>query len=317
LLRGGALLAVAGHPTFLSPLVREAPAHHELSMNLRSKKTNVTSPDTVACLARGSRLRTDSYRSGDLVQVILNTTEVPGASSLPAELWGRLESFVEAGFECELMVEPGCAATIAGRLQGGIDATVLLHRALHVPCDLYSLGLLWFRALLVNDGRDLFAVQDAVQRILDQLQVVHRSKSGNGDGAEAERRRRVGQSLLHLCEEERETFQRAAILHRRDDRQRLAELEDGGGIPGPRWFELLGCGCRLCSNLAGFSVCADHADFPADRPWQVMDTVLAELETFQQRLQVEAFGQRQRARDFAQVCQALSTAAAGVQPARP
>jgi len=57
--------------------------------------------------------------------------------------------------------------------------------------------------------------------------------------------------------------------------------------------------------VSGFSVCAHHADSPADRPEVVLDRVLGELGELEARTDVELFSRAARDGEINDACREL------------
>ena len=127
-----------------------------------------------------------------------------------------------------------------------------------VPCDIYSLGMLLFRTLVVNDGQAMGDVALALEALKKGL-PARRPEDWEAD-AESE-------FLEKLIEHRPDgdfarVFGRAQVFHNRDDR----DPERPNAIPPSIWNEAMVLGLQMITNIDGFSICADHADFGASYP---------------------------------------------------
>jgi len=266
-------------PTYLSPLIREKGSSSEESLRVSIRSAT---PEKIEGTLSSDRVRLDSYRRGDVVRVVASSV-FEGLT-----LWATLGEREEKALRFEAKPVPNLTA---GR---DFEAVVSFYRNFHVPCDLYGLGMLLLRAVLVNDEHDIFAVDDAVQRVLKKQALRF---AGKGQPTA----RQVQTELASLLEQERAVFGASSVHYSRDDREGRPVA-----IPPALWRDLLFFAFRLMTNLPGFSYCADHADYPADRPESVMDKVLADLELLEARANVELFARADRDREITEVCGELA-----------
>jgi hypothetical protein len=278
-------------PTYLSPLVREGSLGGEESMRVSLRSVSAAGAGVVLEGAVSSeRVRLDGYRAGDVVRIVPSSA----AGALEAlTLWGALAEREERAFRFTARLPKAVPSLAPGRPVPDFNALVAFYRTFHVPCDLYGLGMLLLRAVLVNDERDIFAVDDAVQRVLKKLALRFAGKAPPSA-------RQVQTELASLVEQERGVFGAASVFYARDDREGRPVA-----IPPALWRDLLAFAFRLLTNLPGFSVCADHADYPADRPEAVMDKVLADLSLLEARVDVELFARADRDREISELCAEL------------
>jgi hypothetical protein len=173
------------------------------------------------------------------------------------------------------------------------DAGVSFFPRFQVPCDLYALGMLFFRTFLVNDAADTLAVDDAVQRILKKLSLWL-------EGKKAPSAARIAGELLPMIEREREVFGSPSLLFLEEDRQDRSRV-----LPPRLWSDLLLVGFKLVTSIPGFSFASGHADCPPDRPESVLDQVLTQLDGIETRLRVELFSRADRDREINEICDEL------------
>ena len=185
-----------------------------------------------------------------------------------------------------------------GKALKPFDAAVSFYKKFHVPTDLYSLGMIFFRTLLVNEEQDLFTVDDSIQRVLKKLYLAF-------EGRKDPSARKVTNELLLLLDREKPVFERDAAVFTVADRHRRS------GINKKIWSDLLLLGFRLLTNIPGFSYCGDHADYSVEKPETVLDEVVGDLEFVATRIRVELFSAVNRDREIAEVCNELISEATG------
>jgi hypothetical protein len=278
-------------PAYLSPLVRERSHGQEESVrvSIRSAKPEGDRLRVEGALS-SDRARLDAYLARDGVRIV--PSGKVGASE-HLSLWGTLGEREDRALRFTAELPAGALGPDPSRKVPDFDAAATFYRNVHVPCDLYGLGLLLFRALLVNDERDHFALDDAVQRVLKKLALRFEDRGAASPA-------RLKTELRSLLEDERETFGSSAVFYVRADRQ-----ERANAIPPSLWGDLLAFGFRLLTNFAGFSFSASHADYPPDRPEALMDRVLEDLALLETRVHVELFGRADRDREISDVCAEL------------
>ena len=274
--------------TYLSPIIRKTSFQHEepMKVTIRSVEAHNGGARFEADAVSG-RARVQDWHPRDVIRVVAST-QVPWLENTP--LWGTLEDFVERGirFSATLPEMPKGLEDLQPpfAFEGGVS----FYRRFHVPCDLFPLGMMLFRMILSNDAEDMFAVEDAVHRVLNKTGVDLERKPDR-DFA------RIRKVLHWHLQDEKTVLERSAVLYNKADREKRGNL-----IPVRVWADLLVFGFRLASNIPGFSFCKSHADYPADRPEAVMENVLAELDGLNRRLHLELFAKEERNREIAQVC---------------
>ncbi len=176
---------------------------------------------------------------------------------------------------------------------GDFDAGVAIYPRFQVPCDLYGLGMLLFRTLLVNDATDILAVDDAVQRVLKKLALWLEGKKSPAAA-------KVAGELMPIVEREKEVFSTTALLHLQEDRDERPRV-----LPLRLWSDILLFGFKLLTSVPGFSFATGHADCPPGHPESVLDQVLTELAGLENRVRVELFSKSDRDREIFDVCAEL------------
>jgi hypothetical protein len=283
---------------FVSPMVRKAEFGREesLRVTLRSVKAD-GNRIRVEGSASSERARMESCQPGDVLRF------VPAAGSGPLEgmtVWGTVDAPEERGIRFTALLD---AAGSEAKKPGDFDAQVAIFPRFQVPCDLYGLGMLLFRTLLVNDTTDLLTVDDGVQRVLKKLALWLEGKKSPAAA-------RVAGELMPIVEREKEVFSSPAVLYLQDDRDERPRV-----LPPRLWSDLLLFGFKLVTAVPGFSFATGHADCAADRPEGLMDQVMTELAALEDRVRIELFSKADRDREIFEICSELLDELPG--PGRP
>jgi len=134
------------------------------------------------------------------------------------------------------------------------------------PSDLYSLGMIFLRMLLGNDGQDVRAIAEVVERVNRQLAPAGETTVASiltGAGAAA---------LFERDPEILEVLKKGNIFYQELDRR----PERPNAIPDALWKRAVLLGMRLVTRIVGFSFCADPADYDASHPTAKLDLVADE-----------------------------------------
>jgi hypothetical protein len=302
-LRAGAGLPVPApdaDPVFLSPFVKGAEAAREETMRI-SLRTIQADGDAlkVEGVASSERARLASWQPGDLLRI------APAAGSLEGLVfWASVDWREDTGVKFSARVPVG-GALDPERKPADFDAGISCTPRFGPACDLYSLGMLLFRTLLVNDATRMGAADDAVQRVLRRVAVWSEGKSPAAAKVAAE--------LAAQAAREPEVFSSPAVMHDEDDRDAAPRP-----VPARLWSDLLVFGFRLATAIPGFSFAAHHADGAAERPEALMEAVLAELALLEARVRIELFARAERDREISEACEeVLAELSGGAPGAKP
>jgi hypothetical protein len=288
-------------PAYLSPFARDAGDTREETLRI----TLVTVREEggsihIGGTATSDRVRLDRMLPRDVLRILPSTS----AGSLESLiLWAVVEGQEEHSLRFTAVLPGGTSLKPCT-----FDGAVTHYRTLQGPCDLFGLGMLLFRTLLVNDDREFFAADAVIQRILKQISLKY-------EGREAPSPHRVIDEMLHMIDEEKEVFAESSILHSRVDR--AASLP---AIPARLWSDTILLAFRLVTSVAGFSFAADHSDYDAEQPGDLMDRVLRDLTELQTRVEVELFSRGERDREISEICSTLigqTTGASGDKGSAP
>jgi hypothetical protein len=275
---------------FVSPYVRKAEYGREeaLRVTVRSVKAD-GGRVKIEGSASSERARLEGCQPGDVLRMIPNS----GGGSLEGlTLWGTVDAPEERGIRFTAIVE-ATSGFDGSKKPADFDAGVAIFPRFQVPCDLYGLGMLLFRTLLVNDATDILAVDDAIQRILKKLALWL-------EGKKAPAAARVAGELMPIVEREREVFGSSALLYLQEDRE-----ERPRALPARLWSDILLFGFKLITSIEGFSYATGHADFPPDHPEGMLDLVMTELAGLEDRVRIELFSKSHRDREIFEVCEEL------------
>ncbi len=275
---------------FVSPMVAKAEFGREesLRITLRSMKAEGGSIKLEGS-ASSDRARLEACQNGDVLRFIPS----PGSGVLEGlTIWGTIDAPEERGVRFTAILEPPPGLDLSRR-PGDFDAGVAIYPRFQVPCDLYGLGMLLFRALLVNDQTDILAVDDALQRVLKKLALWLEGKKSTTSA-------RVAGELMPIVDREKEIFSSPAILYMQEDREERVRA-----LPARLWSDVLLFGFKLLTSIEGFSFATSHSDFPTGHPEGTLDLVMTELAGIEDRIRIELFSKGDRDREIADVCEEL------------
>ncbi|MCL5270123.1 MAG: hypothetical protein M1457_06145, partial [bacterium] len=162
------------------------------------------------------------------------------------------------------------------------NAVFRLLPALHVPCDLYSLGILLYRTLLVNDGQGIAEVVLALEDLRQDLASLAAIECEEGQEAIFWDRLLKG----HRRPEVAEVFGRRQIFFHENERIR----ERPNAIPAPLWNEAMLLGLQLVTQFENFSFCANHGDFDPAVPSARIEPLMRRVEEMGRRIDTALFG---------------------------
>jgi hypothetical protein len=238
---------------------------------------------------RSARERLDRVRPGDVVRVQPDGG-LPGTGEQP--LLARVTAVKRDHVIAEVRLEPASTAALPAA-PFPFAALATFHRRLQTPSDLFALGMLLARALLVHDERDVFAVRELWDRVLDKLEMML-------GGAKAPEPERIATTLRSLLDAERGHLSSNAVLWPKALRAAVQEP-----VPAVPWREALLLIGRLLTNHDGFSFAAHHGDVPAAAPDAPLRQVLQAGEELLAALQLELNEQAPRAEELANIANEL------------
>ncbi|MFO1078546.1 MAG: hypothetical protein U1E73_12555 [Planctomycetota bacterium] len=282
--------------TFASPWLEPAAMRRELTMQA-SATLLAGETKGLALVLRSARERLDEVALGDVVEVVPDGP-LPATGERP--LLGRVTAVTRDGATAEVLLGDGPlpAEPFA------FAATATFHRRLQTPADLFGLGMLLARALLVHDERDVFAVRELWDRMLDKLaMMLAGNKTADPD--------RVAATVRNILDAERDNLASAAVLWPAPLR---AEAPDP--VPAALWRDLLLLIARLLTGYPGFAFAAHHGDVTAAAPDRPLLAVLAEAEELLAALQIELFEAGPRDAELAAIAGELAREATAAMAGR-
>ena len=309
-LDGEALVPIVdAPPEYISPAVRQASlAREELfQLTVRALRPAGNLFD-LEVEAISPKRRIGDYRPGDVVRV----RPASRAGWLEgAAVWGRVERPLAEGLALTLRTPKGASPTGSFRTPSDFEANVAFYKRFDIPCDLYSVGMLLFRTILVNDGQDSFAVEEAVRRALNK---VNDAIAARGTGTD---RLKIAGHLQWQMDVEKAVFGRHSVLYARKAREGRS-AEDAGKEPSPTdprplnripprlWSELVLLGFRFVSTIPGFSYHGSAPEETRGRSELIMDQALRDLDVLSARVHVELFSREARDMEIARACRELA-----------
>jgi pSer/pThr/pTyr-binding forkhead associated (FHA) protein len=257
-----------------------------VSMLVQVRRAAGTSADQVRLQveAQGAA-NLKQFRPGDVVCVMPSNGTLQGELTL----WASLSEVKPRGLSASALV-PTTHPCL--RWEGkSVDARLAFFRHFGPPVDLYGLGMLLFRTLLVNDGQSMEDVEEVVGKCLRRLKD---ELSGLPvDDAMVQRRL---QHHLH-GKDVRARFERAQVLFRGEARAEFAQQVADGSAPidAGIWQSLLRIAFKLTTQLSGFSYSTSYAD---GSPF-LLRQVKEDVEALRRRVHVDLFAAADRDRALA------------------
>lgn len=235
------------------------------------------------------------YLSCSANDLFFVSVRAPGRPDANVDLWADQARPSARGVMVRGITAPLDAAQWKGFQREGqtvfSESSVRFYPTFHAPCDLYSLGLLLFRTLLVNDSQD-------PERVVRAAAAVAQGLGPMADGVGSGNRALLGKRLRERLGDESVAFGPSAVLFAKGDRA----FATSRTFPEYVWYDALLLGFRLATNLADFSLCRDHGDYdPADPAGRVRQ-LLEAVDELERRIRAELFGAPQRDRELREAC---------------
>lgn len=278
---GGDLTNDAAARHYVSPMVTER-QDATMSMVVTSQTKNEGFVDIgIEAHAQGAVGGLRQFRKDDMV-LVMPVSAGRGASSF----WARID-LISAG-KIQLVASlPAGFDPLEWESQRSLIATLQFYKNYGHPVDHYGLGMLLLRTLLVTDSQDMDRVEQWVSRCLNQFAAeVGTGNNSDGNLVRARLARIVtGSDSQCICDP-------ANVLYKAVDRARAKV------VPKDIWDDLIVFAFRLLTQTPGFSFAHSHS---RGSPF-LLKQVIADLQSFLQRLQVETFSADLRSREVSQVC---------------
>ncbi len=278
--------------TYIAPIMKQWPVGRELRVTVLLRSVERVSDDTdqdsrglVRAHVFSETASFTDFSERDVFHLVLR---LPGNGSKTVSLWARKVEEAERGLVVSGLTEPIPNVTWA-QLQGAkqqvfSDAVAHIYRAFHHGCDLYGLGLLLFRSLLVTQRLSLEQVKQQVGEVLERLEPLVQG--------------------LHP-DDNWTLFMR--VSGRLQEHQGIFRPPAETSLPEYLWYDALILGLRLVSWIPGFSFCeSPGARDEKPVPDALRRTVgMAELMAEQARL--DLFDASARHHDLNRLCDLVLT----------
>lgn len=289
---------------FPAPLFSPPPDAHPLYAPVLVRREGIEQRETATLLVRSTERMRDSppgevrgivqaqlvseplkasdYSLGDLFLITPNLSEEDGE---PLRIWASKRASAERGVLLEGVTESVSPSVWEqfekARQKVFSHSEVVIYKSLHIPCDLYSLGMILFQTLLVNDQHEMEGVHQTISKTAEQLGLISFL-------LEDQEKQFLSRRLRFYLRKEEEVLSKKAILHRQQDRENGCDA-----VSDDLWTEALLIGFRLIQN---------RSEVPLDQIGNLMERVTADAERLGGRIKLELFGSRERNREILEAC---------------
>lgn len=287
---------------YVAPVMKGLPLGHEESVTaLIHSMERFREPvgDKVRGMVQvnliSENIRPADYSEMDVFRVTLKAQTEIGQrpTESPVRIWGTKLPDSERGLlvsGATEAVSPSVWETVEKNRQAVFSySKVAIYKSYHVPCDLYSLGMMLLRSLFVNDRQELGAVDEMIKEMIHRLKPMVQGLGFQDDRIIAERLRESFQK--------EGLFKKEAVLYRLEDRTGGADM-----IPDDLWEDQLILALRLLTSIPGFSFCRNHGDYPVEHPERLMQRVMLKVRELSHRIKIALFGSRERNREILEAC---------------
>lgn len=283
---------------FVAPVIREWPRGRQETVTalIRSSEQvrNRTEPGIQGLVhvhVISDTIVSSEFSEQDVFALHVQTS---ARGSSPICMWGRKVEAAERGFVLSGMTE-AMPMSDWDNLQKNTaqvfsNSKLVIYKAFHVPCDLYSLGMMLGQTLLVNEDQNMGQVGRALQKVIGGLEPLVVGIGPNDTQTLSKR-------LTARLKEFGAVFSKSAMMH-----QRQAGLDVEAVLPDDLWYDALILGLRLVSWIPNFSICTGAGDYDNKAPYKVMEQVVQAAERLTHRIRIELFGCRQRNREILEAC---------------
>jgi len=289
---------------YSAPVIREkSPGHEEnVTVLIRSQERI---RDDIEDNIRGilqlhivsENIRPAEYSEKDVFRVKIT---LPPDKSKSLTIWASKIRSSEQGLSLEGTSDPE-TAFVWDTLERSsknvfLNSKLSIYPTYHFPSDFYSLGMILFRTLIVNDEYDISMVSQNIDHFCRSL-----SPMVEGIDPDRERNILIKRFKARLIEEWK-GFSKDSVLFSKKGR------EQGRGcsyIPDKIWYESLFLGFRLITSIPGFSFYENHGDYDLENPCLQMEKLTKVVERVRDLIKIELFGARRRNREILEVCDLL------------
>ena len=272
---------------YAAPVMRQWPLGRELPVTVLLRSIERIPDDTDEQLSRGlirAHVFSEAVSLADCSEqdAFYLGLRLPGSGTALVPLWARRVEAAERGLIVSGVTDPIPNATWAqlerAEQQVFSGAQAKVYRAFHRASDLYSLGMLLFRALLVQQSQSLDQVQQQIAGVLGRLEPLVQGLNPDDHWTRFTR-------VTGRLKERGEVFQ-----------------PPSGSIPESVWYDALICGLRLASGIRGFSFCGSEGSTDHTRLPEALQGAMCAAECVAEQARVELFDVAARHRDLMRVC---------------
>jgi len=219
-------------------------------------------------------------------------------TSRPLEMWARPIDSEDHGLLVQGICQPLPTADwehfYQNRRESFTQSQVTIFCSFHVPCDVYSLGMMIFYVLLGGHRPEKWqAVTQLVPSLISSFEHLVQSVDPS-DPFE------LGYALRRRLAEEGPVFSKAEVVS-----PPSSISTESGSIPDALWDEALVTAFQLISHLPGLSFCSHPGDCALDRPASTMERVLRKMESLGEGIRLDLFGSTLRNSEILGACKLL------------
>jgi hypothetical protein len=274
-------------PTYTAPAIKQWPMGRELPVTVLLRSVERIPDDVDEQASRGlirAHMFSDEVAFADFSEhdVFHITLRLPGSGTTKISLWARKVEEAERGLVVSGVTDaiPQVAWSQLERAKQQVlsDARTEVFRAFDHACDLYSLGTLLFRCLLVNPSRPFEVVQHELSAVLERLEPLVQGLEPDDHWT---RFTRVSGRL----KEQRDIFAPPSDC--------LSEFA---------WYDALIYGLRLTSRIPGFGFCGNtESRDTAALPGALHDAMQG-AEHLAEQARIDLFEAAARHRELLRIC---------------
>ena len=211
------------------------------------------------------------------------SVRLQGSGRIPVAFWGRkVEQDAERGVIVSGITEPLLNASWAqlerAKQQVFSDARARVYRAFHHSCDLYSLGMLLFRSLLLNQRQSLERVQQQIASVLSRLDPLVQGLNPNDHWT---------------------LFKR---LTERLQEQGVPFYPPSPHIPESLWCDAVILGLRLVSTIPGFGFRESVGATDSKPVPKALENAICQAQHMAEQARIELFDAAARHYDLIRLC---------------
>jgi len=224
----------------------------------------------------------------------------PLSGSFPhLEMWAKSVDSAERGLVVQGKCQPFSTSDWEHFYQNKREAfpqsQVTIFGCFHVPCDLYSLGMMILDTLLGHQPEQWQAVTQSIPSLLVSLEHIVQTVHPTDEFE-------MGYALRRRLLEEGQNFSKTQIMISSCS---SASSSSFGSIPDILWDEALVTAFKLIPHIPGFSFCSHQGDFDLKNPAHPMERVVQSMERLDEGIRLELFGQSPRNAEILSACQVL------------